>query len=101
MYSKASPRKYSALYVDVMSNFNENIHVANNLGLDVWTLIYYRGSYCAVKTLSRLDEYRGTSYSSVTSYILHIKANLLFFFACFQINVVWICILLTVFYYNK
>ena len=84
MYSKASPRKYSALYVDVMSNPNKNIHVANHLGLDVWTLIYYRGSYCAVKTLSRLDEYRGTSYSSVTSYILHIKADLLFF--CFFSN---------------
>ena len=35
MYSKASPRKYSALYVDVMSNFNENVYVANHLGLDV------------------------------------------------------------------
>ena len=35
MYSKASPRKNTALYVDVMSNFNEYIHVANHLGLDV------------------------------------------------------------------
>ena len=93
MYSKASLKKYSALYVGVLSNFNENIHEANYLGLDVSTLIYYRGLYCAVKTLSRLDEYRGTSYSSVTNYVLHFKAELLFF-ACFQIHVVWICTLL-------
>ena len=45
MYSKASLIKYSALYVGGTSNFNENIHVANHLGVDVWTLIYYRGSY--------------------------------------------------------
>ena len=35
MYSKASLIKYSALYVGVMSNLNENIHVANHFGLDV------------------------------------------------------------------
>ena len=33
-YSKASLIKYRALYVGVVSYFNENINVANHLGLD-------------------------------------------------------------------